>query len=157
VSGALKNVFAIAAGCATGLGLGLNSKAMLVTRGCSEMTKIALRMGAKAETLSGLAGIGDLMLTCFGSLSRNQTVGRRLGEGESLTQILESMGEVVEGVATTPAALKLANKFGIDVPIITAVNQVLNGHVTPREALLRLMTLPTGPETEYTDVNLVSQ
>jgi len=152
VAGALKNVFALAAGCATGLGLGLNSKAMLVTRGCSEMTKIALKMGAKAETLAGLSGIGDLMLTCFGSASRNQTVGRRLGEGESLDAILESMGEVAEGVATTPAAVKLAAKFGIQAPIINAVYALLQGKMVPKDLVHQLMTLPTGLESDYTSI-----
>mgnify|MGYP001048326151 FL=1 len=87
VGGALKNVFALAAGCLEGLGFGMNSMAMLVTRGCSEMRKLAIAMGSRAETLAGLSGIGDLMLTCYGSLSRNRTVGKRLGEGEKLEDV----------------------------------------------------------------------
>jgi glycerol-3-phosphate dehydrogenase (NAD+) len=111
VGGALKNVFAIAAGIGDGMGLGQNSMAMLVTRGCSEMTRLAVRIGARPETLSGLSGIGDLMLTCYSALSRNRTVGYRLGKGESLADIAASMNEICEGVATTPAALALSRKF----------------------------------------------
>eukprot|EP01126_Amoeba_proteus_P011112 TRINITY_DN1443_c0_g1_i3.p1 TRINITY_DN1443_c0_g1~~TRINITY_DN1443_c0_g1_i3.p1 ORF type:complete len:147 (-),score=29.32 TRINITY_DN1443_c0_g1_i3:38-478(-) len=133
------------------MGLGMNSKAALVTRGCGEMTKIALAMGARAETLSGLAGIGDLMLTCFGSASRNQSVGLRLGQGERIEDILNSMSEVAEGVATTPAASKLADKYGINAPIIKTVERLLNGTMSPKEAVEYLMTITLSPfETEYT-------
>jgi len=152
IGGALKNVFAIAAGMASGIGLGLNSKAMLVTRGCSEMTRIALKIGAKQETLAGLSGIGDLMLTCFGNLSRNQTVGFRLGQGESIKTILDSMSEVAEGVTTTPAAMKLAQKYGINCPIISSVNRLLSGEMTAKELVSHLMSLPTGPESKYTSI-----
>jgi len=157
IGGALKNVFAIAAGVASGIGLGLNSKAMLVTRGCSEMTRIAIKIGAKQETLAGLSGIGDLMLTCFGNLSRNQTVGFRLGQGESIKAILDSMSEVAEGVATTPAALKLAQKYRINCPIISSVNQLLSGEMTAKELVSHLMSLPTGPESEYTSITIMTE
>jgi len=149
IGGALKNVFAIASGICTGMGLGLNSKAALVTRGCGEMTKIALSRGARAETLAGLSGMGDLVLTCFGSLSRNQTVGLRLGAGETIAAITASMSEVAEGVATTPAAARLAQECGIDAPIIQTVDKLLKGSITCDKALELLMGLPVNFESPY--------
>lgn len=149
IGGALKNVFAIAAGMSEGLGLGTNTLAALVTRGCSEMTRLAVKMGARPDTVSGLSGIGDLMLTCFGSLSRNRTVGKRLGSGESLESILATMEEVAEGVATTPAACKLAEQYGLDLPIIKAVAAILRGDLQAREAVLHLMTLPLSDEKTW--------
>jgi len=142
VGGALKNVFAIAAGICEGLGLGNNTIAALATRGCSEMRKLAVAMGAREKTLAGLTGIGDLMLTCFGNLSRNRTVGKRLGEGEKLEDILATMKEVAEGVPTTGAALKLCNKYKLDLPIIKLMAEVVQGTTEPRDAVKLLMTLP---------------
>jgi len=153
IGGALKNIFAIAAGVCTGMGLGYNSKAMVVTRGCSEMIKIGLKMGAKPETLAGLSGIGDLMLTCFGALSRNQAVGVRLGRGENIKDILGSLPEVAEGVPTTPAAVKLARSFGLDCPIIEGVNLLLQGNLSVKTILDNLLSLPTGAETDYTSLS----
>jgi len=142
VGGALKNIYAIAAGMAEGMGFKLNTAALLVTRGCSEMRKLAVTLGAKPATLSGLSGIGDLMLTCFGAASRNRSVGVRLGKGEKLDDILASMPEVAEGVPTAAAALKLMKKLGLDLPLTTAVGEVLQGKYTPKERLGFLMTLP---------------
>ena len=148
VAGALKNVFAIAAGCVDGLGLGMNTTALLVTRGCKEIERLATAMGAEPHTLSGLAGIGDLMLTCFGKLSRNRNVGFRLGQGETMDEILASVSEVAEGVATTAAAVRLAkdplpgqNVAAVDVPMMQAMADVLVGKITPKEASQRMMSL----------------
>ena len=146
VGGALKNIFAIGAGMVDGMGFGKNSMAALITRGCSEMRKLALAMGAQPETISGLAGIGDLMLTCYGKLSRNRTVGYRLGKGESLEEIMESMSEVAEGVYTTPAAVRLAEKYELDLPIIKAVAAVLAGSIKPLQAVAELMDRPLTKE-----------
>mmetsp|Transcript_82822 Transcript_82822/g.124334 ORF Transcript_82822/g.124334 Transcript_82822/m.124334 type:complete len:168 (-) Transcript_82822:25-528(-) len=146
IGGALKNIFAIGAGMIDGMGFGKNSLAALVTRGCSEMRKLALAMGSKPETLSGLSGIGDLMLTCYGKLSRNRTVGYRLGKGETLEEIMDSMTEVAEGVYTTPAAVRLAERYDLDLPIIKAVASVLDGSVKPLEAVKELMSRPQTKE-----------
>jgi glycerol-3-phosphate dehydrogenase (NAD+) len=139
IGGALKNPYAIAAGILEGLGLGMNTTALLVTRAIAEMNALAVAMGSTEPTLVGLSGVGDLMLTSFGGLSRNRTVGVRLGRGETIAQIRESMTEVAEGVATTPAAVKLARQHGIQVPLIEAVNDVIDGNTTPAEALMRFM------------------
>lgn len=146
VGGALKNIFAIGAGMVDGMGFGKNSMAALITRGCSEMRKLALAMGADPITISGLAGIGDLMLTCYGKLSRNRTVGYRLGKGESLQEIMDSMSEVAEGVYTTPAAVRLAEQYNLDLPIIKAVASVLNGTCNPKGAVIELMNRPLSKE-----------
>jgi len=130
VGGALKNIYAIAAGIAEGYGTGMNSIAAIVCRGCHEMTKIAVKLGARRETLSGLSGIGDLMLTCYGSLSRNRSVGVRIGKGETIEQILGSMDEVAEGVDTLGAAVRLSKKLGFqptDLPIIHTVHKTIYG------------------------------
>lgn len=125
VGGALKNIFAIAAGMAEGLGHKMNTAALIVTRGCHEMNKLALALGAEPRTLSGLAGFGDLMLTCFGGASRNRSVGVRLGQGEKLEDIIESMSEVAEGIITARAAARLAEKLQIDLPFTMAICAVL--------------------------------
>jgi len=144
VGGALKNVYALAAGAVEGMGLGVNTVAFLVTRACAEMNQLAVAMGARAHTMNGLAGIGDLMLTCMGGASRNKAVGARIGRGEALEIILnsrkESLAGVAEGVATTPAAAKLAAQVGIEAPLITAVAKVLEGKAEIREVCLFLMT-----------------
>jgi glycerol-3-phosphate dehydrogenase (NAD(P)+) len=143
LGGALKNVIAIAAGVAAGVGLGHNSTAALITRGIAEITRLAVASGARRETLAGLAGVGDLVLTCTGSLSRNRTVGEKLGQGRKLPEILESLdGKVAEGVRTTGAALGLARKHGVEMPIAEQMELILNEGKDPREAIRELMLRP---------------
>jgi glycerol-3-phosphate dehydrogenase (NAD(P)+) len=139
MGGAVKNVIAIAAGVIEGLGLGHNPTAALMTRGLAEMTRLACACGARRETLSGLAGMGDLALTCTGDLSRNRTVGVELGRGRKLDEIISSMRTVAEGVKTTRATVRLAQRHHIDVPITQQVNRILEGEVSPREAIRQLM------------------
>lgn len=143
LGGALKNVIAIAAGVAVGMGLGHNSTAALITRGIAEITRLAVACGGRRETLSGLSGVGDLVLTCTGSLSRNRTVGQALGEGRKLPEILESLdGKVAEGVLTTRAALGLAREQGIEMPITEQMALILEEGKDPREAIRELMLRP---------------
>ena len=139
LAGALKNVIAIAAGIATGLGLGHNALAALMTRGLHEITRLGVRLGGREETFRGLAGMGDLVLTCTGALSRNRALGERLGRGEPLTAALAGR-EVAEGVPTTRAAAELARRHGAAMPVIDAVEAMLDGTLTPREAVTSLMT-----------------
>jgi len=139
LAGALKNVIAIAAGIATGLALGHNALAALMTRGLHEITRLGVRLGGREETFRGLAGMGDLVLTCTGALSRNRSVGERLGRGESLAAALSGR-EVAEGVPTTRAAAALARRHGAVMPVIDAVEAMLDGRMTPREAVYALMT-----------------
>ena len=148
LAGALKNVIAIAAGIVDGLGLGFNTQAALMTRGLHEITRLGVALGAEAGTFRGLAGMGDLVLTCTGGLSRNRTLGQRLGRGESLAEILGSMREVVEGVRTTPAAAKLAADFGVEMPITDAMSQLLEGKTDAETALRELMTRELKVEAE---------
>jgi glycerol-3-phosphate dehydrogenase (NAD(P)+) len=148
LAGALKNVIAIAAGIVDGLGLGFNTQAALMTRGLHEITRLGVALGADAETFRGLAGMGDLVLTCTGGLSRNRLLGQRLGRGETLEQILASSREVVEGVRTTPAAARLAADHGVDMPITDAMSQLLEGKVDPKTALHELMTRELRVEAE---------
>lgn len=141
--GALKNVIAIAAGVAAGIGLGYNSAAALITRGIAEITRLAVACGGRRETLAGLSGVGDLVLTCTGSLSRNRTVGQALGQGRKLPEILESLGgKVAEGVLTTHAALGLARKHNIEMPITEQMEMILTQGKDPREAIKELMLRP---------------
>jgi glycerol-3-phosphate dehydrogenase (NAD(P)+) len=143
LGGALKNVIAIAAGIAVGVGLGYNSAAALITRGIVEITRLAVACGARRETLAGLSGVGDLVLTCTGSLSRNRTVGQALGQGRKLPEILESLGgKVAEGVLTTRAALGLARKHGVEMPIAEQMELILNEGKDPRQAIRALMLRP---------------
>jgi len=143
LGGALKNVIAIAAGIAVGVGLSYNSSSALITRGIVEITRLAVACGARRETLAGLSGVGDLVLTCTGSLSRNRTVGQQLGEGRKLPEILESLGgKVAEGVLTTRAALGLARKHGVEMPIAEQMELILNEGKDPREAIRELMLRP---------------
>jgi glycerol-3-phosphate dehydrogenase (NAD(P)+) len=143
LGGALKNVIAIAAGVAAGVGLGYNSAAGLMTRGIAEITRLAVACGGHRETLAGLSGVGDLVLTCTGSLSRNRTVGQALGQGRSLPEILESLGgKVAEGVLTTRAALGLARRHGIEMPISEQMELILDEGKDPREAIKDLMLRP---------------
>jgi glycerol-3-phosphate dehydrogenase (NAD(P)+) len=143
LGGALKNVIAIAAGVAAGMGLGHNSAAALMTRGMAEITRLAVACGGRRETLAGLAGVGDLVLTCTGSLSRNRTVGQGLGQGRGLTEILKSLGgKVAEGVLTTRAALGLARSHNIEMPITEQMELILEAGKDPREAIRDLMLRP---------------
>jgi glycerol-3-phosphate dehydrogenase (NAD(P)+) len=143
LGGALKNVIAIAAGVAAGIGLGYNSAAALITRGIAEITRLAVACGGRRETLAGLSGVGDLVLTCTGSLSRNRTVGQALGQGRKLAEILESLGgKVAEGVLTTHAALGLARKHNIEMPITEQMEMILTKGKDPREAIKDLMLRP---------------
>jgi len=143
VGGALKNVIAIAAGVAAGVGLGYNSAAALMTRGIAEITRLAVACGGRRETLAGLSGVGDLVLTCTGSLSRNRTVGQELGLGRKLPEILTGLGgKVAEGVSTTRAALGLARQHGIEMPIAEQMELILNDGRDPREAIKTLMLRP---------------
>jgi glycerol-3-phosphate dehydrogenase (NAD(P)+) len=143
LGGALKNVIAIAAGVAAGVGLGYNSAAGLITRGIAEITRLAVACGGRRETLAGLSGVGDLVLTCTGSLSRNRTVGAELGKGRKLPEILASLGgKVAEGVLTTRAALGLARRHGIEMPITEQMELILDEGKDAREAIRDLMLRP---------------
>jgi glycerol-3-phosphate dehydrogenase (NAD(P)+) len=139
VGGAVKNVLAIATGIADGLGLGLNARAALVTRGLAEMTRLGVALGARAETFMGLSGLGDLVLTATGDLSRNRQVGLHLAAGEPLDRILGALGHVAEGVRSAPFLLRRAQAKGVDMPIAEAVVAVLEGTLTPAAGLERLM------------------
>jgi glycerol-3-phosphate dehydrogenase (NAD(P)+) len=139
IGGALKNVIAIGAGICHGLGTGHNAIAALITRGLAELTRLAVAAGGQPETLSGLAGLGDLVLTCTGDLSRNRQVGLQLADGKSLAQIIRSTPMVAEGIRTTSAAIRLAERFGVEMPITTEMQAVLNEGRSPAEAIRRLM------------------
>ncbi|MBP0124260.1 MAG: NAD(P)-dependent glycerol-3-phosphate dehydrogenase [Nitrospira sp.] len=139
LGGALKNVMALAAGVVDGLGLGHNARAALLTRGLAEIVRLGDAMGADARTLYGLSGVGDLVLTCTGTLSRNYTVGMRLGKGEKLEAILGSMKAVAEGVRTAKAASGLAQRHGVEMPIVRAINEVLFEGKSCRQAVTDLM------------------
>jgi glycerol-3-phosphate dehydrogenase (NAD(P)+) len=142
LAGAMKNVMALAAGACQGLGLGANSLAALITRGLAEMTRLGVALGARPETLSGLAGLGDLVLTCTGALSRNRHVGIELGKGRPLTEILAGMRMVAEGVGTTSALLALARESGIELPITEQVDAILSHGKSPRQAIRDIMERP---------------
>jgi glycerol-3-phosphate dehydrogenase (NAD(P)+) len=146
IGGALKNVIAIAAGVAEGLGLGHNALAGLITRGLAEISRLACASGAKRETLAGLTGLGDLVLTCTGTLSRNRHVGVELARGRSLQDILAGMKMVAEGVRTTDAALALAERHGVELPIAAQVAELLAGRKDARTALEELMLRPQRAE-----------
>jgi len=139
LGGALKNVMALAAGVVDGLGLGHNTRAALITRGLAEMVRLGMAMGADPRTFSGLSGVGDLVLTCTGALSRNHTVGVRLGKGESLESILGGMHAVAEGVRTSRAAAGLATRHRVDMPIVSEINAVLFEGKSCRKAVSDLM------------------
>ncbi|MBZ5678243.1 MAG: NAD(P)-dependent glycerol-3-phosphate dehydrogenase [Acidobacteriia bacterium] len=139
VGAALKNVIAIGAGICEGLGLGHNPTAALITRGLAEITRLAIAMGGRAKTLAGLAGLGDLVLTCSGELSRNRQVGKELGSGRPLGEILGSMRMVAEGVETCGSAVALGQKLGVDLPIIQQMHAVMSEGKPPREAVRDLM------------------
>ena len=139
IGAALKNVIAIAAGVCLGLGLGNNTQAALITRGLAEITRLAVAMGGQPKTLAGLAGLGDLVLTCSGELSRNRKVGIELAKGHSLKDIVASMPMIAEGVETCDAAVALGVKFAVDLPIINQMHAVLESRKSPREALRDLL------------------
>jgi glycerol-3-phosphate dehydrogenase (NAD(P)+) len=143
LGGALKNVIALAAGVVTGLELGSNASAALITRGMSEMTRLSVASGGRAETMTGLAGIGDLVLTCTGGLSRNRAVGIELGKGKKLPEILAALnGKVAEGVRTTTATLGLAARHALEMPITEQMAAILHNDKSPQTAIHELMTRP---------------
>jgi glycerol-3-phosphate dehydrogenase (NAD(P)+) len=142
IGGAVKNVVAIGAGVVRGLGFGSNTVAAIITRGLAEVTRLGLAMGAKAETMAGLAGLGDLVLTCTGELSRNRHVGVELGKGRKLAEILAEMREVAEGVKTTKAIYELSRKLNVDMPIIASTYALLYEGKTAQEAANELMGRP---------------
>jgi len=142
LAAAMKNVMAIAAGVCQGLGLGTNAIAALITRGLAEMARLAMAVGARAETLSGLAGLGDLVLTCTGSLSRNRQLGIELGKGRALPEIVAGTRMVAEGVGTAGALLALASEHQIELPITAQINAILHHGKSPREAMEEIMGRP---------------
>jgi glycerol-3-phosphate dehydrogenase (NAD(P)+) len=146
LGGSVKNVMAIAAGMTAGLGFGSNSVAALITRGLAEITRLARREGAQVETLMGLAGLGDLVLTCTGSLSRNRFVGEELGKGRTLPEITSELNEVAEGINTARAVKKLADRAGLEMPITNEVNAVLYDGKPARDAVAELMSRPLREE-----------
>jgi glycerol-3-phosphate dehydrogenase (NAD(P)+) len=143
LGGSLKNVIALAAGVATGLNLGHNSTAALITRGIAEITRLAVACGGRRQTLAGLSGLGDLVLTCTGSLSRNRTVGIELGRGRQLPEIIAGLnGKVAEGVRSTAAALGLASRYGVEMPIAEQMDAILHQNKSPKDAIRELMSRP---------------
>lgn len=148
LGGALKNVMAVATGIADGLQLGFNARAALITRGLAEMTRLGVKLGADPQTFAGLAGMGDLVLTCTGSLSRNRSVGLEIGRGATLQEVLQGRETVAEGVTTTETAKRLAEKHGVEMPIVNAVHRVLFEKQPARWALVELMTRDLKAENE---------
>lgn len=146
IGGSVKNVMAIAAGMAAGLGFGSNSVAALITRGLAEITRLARREGAQVETLMGLAGLGDLVLTCTGALSRNRFVGVELGKGKPLEEIIAELSEVAEGIKTARAVKQLADRANLEMPIVNEVNAVLYDGKPARDAVSDLMSRPLREE-----------
>ncbi|HEY8056037.1 MAG TPA: NAD(P)H-dependent glycerol-3-phosphate dehydrogenase [Terriglobales bacterium] len=146
LAASLKNVIAIAAGICQGLGMGSNTRAALIARGLAEMSRLAIAMGGAAETLAGLAGLGDLVLTCTGELSRNRALGIALGSGQTLAQAQASTPMVAEGVRTAAAAVQLAARWGVEMPILRQMHRVLFEHLAPRQAVAELMGRALRPE-----------
>jgi glycerol-3-phosphate dehydrogenase (NAD(P)+) len=146
--GALKNVIAIAAGVVEGLGIGHNAMAALITRGLVEMSRLASAEGSRRETLAGLSGLGDLVLTCTGDLSRNRHVGIELGRGRALPEILSETRMVAEGVRTTGAALALGRRHGVELPLAAQMSAVLDGRTPARQAVEALMLRPQRSELD---------
>lgn len=147
VGGAVKNVLAIATGLCDGLGLGLNARAALITRGLAEMTRLGLALGARTDTFMGLSGLGDLVLTATGDLSRNRQVGRLLAEGRTLAQAVESLGHVAEGVYSARTVVQRARALEVDMPISAAVVALIEGRVQPAQAIAELMGRDPKPES----------
>jgi len=148
IGGAVKNVMAIAAGISDGLGLGLNARAALITRGLAEMARLGVALGGRTETFMGLTGMGDLILTATGDLSRNRTVGKKLADGDRLEDVLEQLGHVAEGVYTARETLALAQQHSVEMPITEAVCAVLFRGVDAREAVSNLLSREARPERE---------
>jgi glycerol-3-phosphate dehydrogenase (NAD(P)+) len=148
---ALKNCIAVAAGVCDGLEYGDNTKAALITRGLAEIARLGAAMGARRDTFAGLAGVGDLVVTCLSRHSRNRYVGEKIGQGETLDQVLSGMVMVAEGVRTTRAAVELGRKYGVELPIIESVHQLLFEDRDPREAIVELMTRPLRQENRAGD------
>lgn len=140
LGGAVKNVIAIASGIIEGLGLGLNTRAALITRGLTEIRRLGLKLGANPRTFAGIAGVGDLVLTCTGDVSRNHTVGKKIGEGKKLNEILSEMRMVAEGVKTAKSVYNLSRKLDVEMPISHEVYHILYDDISPKEAVHRLMT-----------------
>jgi glycerol-3-phosphate dehydrogenase (NAD(P)+) len=148
LGGALKNVVALASGMASGMELGLNSSAGLITRGLHEITRLAVNLGADPDTLRGLSGMGDLILTCTGGLSRNRTVGEKIGSGEALDDILDDMNMVAEGIKTSRSVYQLANEYDVEMPISTQVYRILYEDSDPEKAVREIMNRKLKPEHE---------
>lgn len=146
LGGAVKNVLALATGICDGMQLGDNTRAAILTRGMAEMMRLGKAMGAKPETLMGLSGLGDLVLTCTGDLSRNRRMGLALGQGKSVAQAKAEIGQVVEGIGTAEEVVRLADKYGVDMPISRHVLKVVNGEMTPEQAVDELMRRDPRPE-----------
>lgn len=146
IGGALKNVVAIAAGIGEGLGVGDNTRAMVMSRGLAELTRLGCAMGAEAPTFAGLAGMGDLIATCMSPHSRNRTVGEQLGRGRSLDEVLGEMHMVAEGVKTASTVLELGERYGLDLPVCSQINKIVNGVIKPSEAYTGLT--PAGHEAD---------
>lgn len=146
LGGALKNVYAIAAGVCDGFGMGDNAKAALVTRSLAEMTRLGIALGGRMETFFGLSGVGDLMVTCFSAKSRNRSFGERVGRGERPADIIASLSSVAEGVPTSLSAWQCATRFGIDAPITTEVYSVLHTGKPPKDSMAGLLGRPPKPE-----------
>lgn len=146
LGGAMKNVLAVAVGVADGMQLGLNARAGLITRGLNEMLRLGIAIGARAETLMGLAGLGDLVLTCTGDLSRNRRLGLALGRGVALAQAIAEIGQVIESVQTADEVMRLADRHGIELPIAHNVQRALHGEITPTDGLRLLLAREQKPE-----------
>ena len=146
LGGAMKNVLAVATGIADGMSLGLNARAGLITRGLNEMLRLNVAIGGKVETLMGLAGLGDLVLTCTGDLSRNRRLGLALGKGQSIDDAVRAIGQVVESIQTADEVMRQADRHGVELPISSTVRDVLHGSITPAEGLRRLMAREQKPE-----------
>lgn len=149
VAGALKNIIALASGMSSGLGFQYNTESLLLTRGLVEITRFGLEMGAQASTFRGLAGMGDLIATCSSSLSRNYQVGYRIAKGETLAQVLESLGYVAEGVPTTRSVYHMSRDMGVSMPITECIYQILEGHLSPPDAIENLMIREYKYEEEF--------
>lgn len=149
LGGALKNIIAIGAAFIDGIGMGANVKAAFVTRGLHEITRLGVALGARPETFSGLSGMGDLIATCYSELSRNYRLGLLLAAGTPLESALEQLGRTAEGVPTTQAAVRLAEKCGVEMPITLATNDVLTGRLKPEDAAIALLTRKPQPEVRY--------
>ena len=140
LGGAVKNVMAVGTGIADGMGLGTNARAALITRGLAEMMRLSAALGAQRETLMGLSGVGDLVLTCTGELSRNRRFGHALGQGVAIDQALADIGQVVEGARTAEELMRLAGRHGVELPIAEQVHRIIKGEITPRQGLINLLS-----------------